>query len=178
MAKHDATRRRIEIESLCRVVMSVRWHSLSEARLSLVAMLVMLPMARLTAHAQKVNGSLAVSATILPPAPRQETRLTAFTMGHDGIARLETTTSITAPVSRIVMWSVSSSANGFVPVTQAPMRIQAAPRQGSEAPVSPLETREMRLRFGVDLGATGSSPSDSSARDVTVRVHYLIVPGT
>jgi hypothetical protein len=37
----------------------------------------------------------------------------------------------------------------------------------------------MRLRFGVNLGGTGSSsPADSSARDVIVRVHYLIVPAT
>jgi hypothetical protein len=178
MAKHDATRRRIEIESPCRVVMSVRWHSLSEARLSLVAMLEVLLVARPTARAQNVNGSLAVSATILPPVPGQETRLTAFTMGRDRIARMETTTSIAAPVSRIVMWSVSSSANGFVPVPQAPMRIQAAQRQASGDSASPLETRQMRLRFRVDLGGTGTIPADSSARDVTVRVHYLIVPAT
>jgi hypothetical protein len=179
MAKHDATRRRIEIERPCRLVMSVRSQSLSEARLSLVAMLAVRLIAAPTAHAQNVNGSLAVSATILPPAPGQETRLTAFTVGRDGIARMETTTSIAAPVSRIVMWSVSSSANGFVPVTQAPVRIQAAQHRDSEDLASSLGTRQMRLRFGVDLGGTGSSsPADSSVRDVTVRIHYLIVPAT
>ena len=158
--------------------MSVRWHSLVEARLSSVAMLAVLLMARPTAHAQSVNGSLAVSATILPPVPRLETRLTAFSVGRDGVARMETRSSIAAPVSQIVMWSVSSSTNGFLPVMQPPMRIQAAQRQKSEDSASPLATREMRLRFGVDLGGTGSSPADSSARDVTVRVHYLIVPAT
>ena len=155
--------------------MSVRWQSPSEARLSLVAMLAVLLIAAPTAHAQNVNGSLAVSATILPPAPGQETRLTAFTVGRDGIARMETTTSIAAPVSRIVMWSVSSSANGFVPVAQPPMRIQATRRGESDASAS---LREMRLRFGVDLGGAAVSPTDSIARDVTVRVHYLIVPAT
>ena len=178
MAKHDATRRRIEIEGPCRVVMSVRWHSLAEARLSSVAMLAVLLMARPTAHAQSVNGSLAVSATILPPAPGPETRLTAFSVGRDGVAKLETRSSIAAPVSQIVMWSVSSSTSGFVPVMQPPMRIRAAQRPASEDSASPHETREMRLRFGVDLGGIGSSPTDSSARDVIVRVHYLIVPAT
>lgn len=158
--------------------MSSRWHSLLEARRVFAALLTVLPMAWPTAHAQNVNGSLAVSATILPPAPSQETHLTAFSVGRDGVAQLETTTSIAAPVSRIVMWSVSSSANGFVPVTQPPMRIQVTPRPESEAPTSSRETHEMRLRFGVDLGETASAPADASTRDVTVRIHYLIVPGT
>lgn len=158
--------------------MSVRWHSLPEARLLLAAMLAVLPIPRPTAHAQTVHGSMAVSATILPPAPRPETRLTAFSMGRDGVAQLETTSSLAAPVSRIVMWSVSSSTNGFVPVMQAPMRILAAPRRESDAPMSSRETRELRLRFGVDLGDIGLSPTDSSARDVTVHIHCLIVPAT
>lgn len=158
--------------------MSLRWHSLLEVRLVLAALLTVLPMARPTARAQNVNGSLAVSATILPPAPSQETRLTAFSVGRDGVARLETTASIAAPVSRIVMWSVSSSANGFVPVTQPPMRIQVTPRPEPEASTSSRGTQEIRLRFGVDLGEIASAPTDSRARDVTVRIHYLIVPGT
>lgn len=158
--------------------MSVRWHSPLKARLVLAASLTVLVMARPTARAQNAHGSLAVSATILPPAPNQETRLTAFSVGRDGVARLETTSSIAAPVSRIVMWSVASSANGFVPVAQPPMRIQATPRPKSGAPTSSRETQEMRLHFGVDLGETASAPTDSSRRDVTVRIHYLIVPGT
>ena len=144
----------------------------------LAAMLAVLAMARSTAHAQNVNGSLAVSATILPPVANQETRLTGFTVGRDGSAQLETTASIAAPVSRIVMWSVSSSANGFAPGAQAPTRIMAAPRQDSNAADRSRETREMRLRFGVNLGEPDGAPADSSARTVTVRLHYLIVPGT
>ena len=158
--------------------MSVPWHSRSTARLSLVATLAVLPVLHPAAHAQNVHGSLAVSATILPPAPKPETRVTAFSVGRDGVARLETRSSIDAPVSRIVMWSVSSSTNGYVPVMQPPMRIQAARRRESDDPSSSGETREMRSRFGVDLGDIGRSPADSSARDVTVRLHYLIVPGT
>jgi hypothetical protein len=152
--------------------MSVRWHSLPDARLLLAAMLAVLPMPWPAAHAQNVNGALAVSATILRPAPSTEARLTAFTVGRDGVARLETTVPIATSASQIVMWSVSSSTNGFVPVAQPPMRIQAA-RRGE--PGLPTTTR---LRFGIDLGGTSNAPADSSMRDVTVRVHYLIVPGT
>ena len=71
--------------------MSVPWHSLSEARITLAAILAALALARPAAHAQNVNGSLSVSATILPPIARQETRLTAFSIARDGIAQLETT---------------------------------------------------------------------------------------
>ena len=158
--------------------MSVRWHSLSEARLTLAAMLAVLVLARPAAHAQSVNGSLAVSATILPPVPKQETRLTAFSVGRDGKAQLETTAPVAGPVSQIVMWSVSSSANGFVPVEQPPIRIQGAPATEPKASTSWRGMRATRLRFGVDLGATQGSPVDSSSHDVTVRIHYLIVPGT
>jgi hypothetical protein len=152
--------------------MSVRWHLLKDARLLLAAMLAVLPVSRPTAHAQNVSGALAVSATILPPAPSTETRLTAFTVGRDGVARLETTAPVATSASQIVMWSVSSSTNGFVPVAQPPMRIQAARRGEPETPTT------ARLRFGIDLGDTSSAPTDSSTRDVTVRIQYLIVPGT
>ena len=152
--------------------MSVRWHSLPDARLLLAAMLAVLPVPRPAARAQNVNGSLAVSATILPPVPSTEARLTAFSVGRDGVARLETTAPIATSASQIVMWSVSSSTNGLVPVAQPPMRIQVARRSEPEPPIT------TRLRFGIDLGETSSAPTDSSTRDVTVRIHYLIVPGT
>ena len=158
--------------------MSVRWHSLSEPRLRLAAMLAVLALAWPAAHAQNVNGSLAVSATILPPVAKQETRLTAFSMTRDGRAQLETTVLIAGPVSQIMMWSVSSSANAFVPIQQSPMLIEAVHAPESEAPTSSRRTRATRLRFGVDLGASKASPVDSSSRNVTVRIQCLIVPGT
>ena len=158
--------------------MSVRWHSLSDARLTLAAMLAVLAVAGRAAHAQSVNGSLAVAATILPPVPQQEIRLTAFNVARDGIAELETTAPVAGSVSQIVMWSVSSSANGFVSVEQAPMRIQATHAPESEAPSSLRGMRAKRLRFGVDLGATSGTAIDSTSRNVTVRIHYLIIPGT
>jgi hypothetical protein len=157
--------------------MSVRWQSFSEVRLLLAATLAVLFVARPAAHAQSVHGSLAVSATILPPVPQPETRLSAFSIGRDGVVQLETTSSIAAPVSRIVMWSVASSTNGFVPVMQPPMRIQARRRE-PDAPTSSRDFQQMRLRFGMSLGDIGLSPTDTTTRDVTVRIHYLIVPAT
>ena len=157
--------------------MSVRWQSFSEVRLLLAAMLAVLFMSRPTAHAQNVHGSLAVSATILPPAPQPETRLSAFSIGRDGVAQLETTSSIAVPVSRIVMWSVASSTNGYVPVMQPPMRIQARRREPG-ASASSRDSQQMRLRFGIGLDDIGLSPTDTATRDVTVRIHYLIVPAT
>lgn len=155
--------------------MSARWHSLSDARLALAAMLAILAPARPAAHAQAANGSLAVSATILPPAASQATRLTAFSVARDGIATLE----VTGPAgsgSRIVMWSVWSSANGSVSVEHAPTRIETLAQQ--EVPTPLRGVRTTRLRFGVDVGATNRSPVDTCSRTVTVRMHSLIVPGT
>lgn len=158
--------------------MSVPWHSLSEARITLAAILAALALARPAAHAQNVHGSLSVSATILPPIARQETRLTAFSIARDGIAQLETTAPVAGSVSEIVMWSVSSSANGFVAVEQTPMLIGAAHAPEPEAPPSLRGLRATRLRFGVNLGSNDGWPTDTSTRDVIVRIHYLIVPGT
>ena len=158
--------------------MSVRWHSLSEARRTLAALLAMLAVARTAAHAQNVNGSLTVSATILPPVAMQRARLTSFSMVRGGIAQLEMTPPVPRSVSQIVMWSVSSSANGFVFVQQAPMLIEAVHTQESDAPTSKRDMQATRVRFNVNLGATNGSPIDSTSRNVTVRIHYLIVPGT
>jgi hypothetical protein len=158
--------------------MSVPWHSLSEARIALAVILTVLALAGPAAHAQNVNGSLSVSATILPPIARQETRLTAFSIARDGIAQLETTAPVAASVSQIVMWSVSSSANGFVAVEQAPISIGAAHAPEPEGPTSLPGMRATRMRFGVNLGSNDGWPTDTSSRDVIVRIHYLIVPGT
>lgn len=159
--------------------MLARSHTCFERRLPLVAMLTALAVAQPAAQAQYVNGSIAVSATILPPAPKQATRLIAFSVERSGIARLESTAPIPGAVSQIVMWTVSSSANGFVPVEQPPLRIYANPRpEAPELPASARASRAARLRYEVDLGGASSSPSESSPRDVTVRINYLIVPGT
>ena len=158
--------------------MHVRWRSLSSVRLSLTATLTVLAIPRPTAHAQNVDGAITVSATILPPVPTRETRILSFKVTRDGLGQLETTAPIAGAVSQIVMWTVSSSANGFVPVEQAPLRILGAQRRASAVVSSSRERRAAPLRYEVDLGEASGSPPDSSSRCVNVRVEYLIVPAT
>ena len=158
--------------------MLVRWHSLTSVRLSMAAMLTALAMPRPTAHAQNVDGAVTVSATILPPVPTQDTRIVSFRVTRDGLAQLETTAPIAGAVSQIVMRTVSSSANGFVPVKQQPLRILGVQRRESVFASSSREMRAPPLRYEVNLGEATGSPPDSSARSVTVRIEYLIVPGT
>jgi hypothetical protein len=89
---------------------------------------------------------------------------------------VETTAPVAGPVSQIVMWSVSSSADGFVAVEQPPMLIEAAQR--SAAPAHPWSPQPARVRFVTDVGRTSSTSADASPRSVIVRIHYLVVPGT
>ena len=166
------------IEGFSGIAMLVRARSFLEWRIPLTAMLMGLATAQPAAQAQGVNGAMAVSVTILPPIPTQATRLISFDMGRDGIGRLETTAPVARSVSQIVMWTVSSSANGFVPVEQAPMLIEATSLQDAQLATWPRESPSARLRYEVRLGGPAGPPGNSSSRDVTVRVSYVIVPGT
>jgi len=159
--------------------MLARWRSFFERRISLATILILLATAQRTARAQSVNGAISVSATIMPPIPTHALRLIAFRVERDGIGRLETAAPVAGSVSQIVMWTVSSSANGFAPVEQAPMLIEAAPHGVSPA-IGTLSGRTsmVRVHCEVDLGATDGAPPGSTSREVTVRISYLIVPGT
>jgi hypothetical protein len=93
-----------------------------------------------------------------------------------GVARLETTTPIAGAVSLIVMSTVASSANGFVPVAQPPALVEAAPRrEWAEGATPSTEVRASRWGYEVRLGPTPTGPDSN---DVAVRITYLIVPGT
>jgi hypothetical protein len=180
MTKFDATSRRIAIEGVFVVAMPARWHSYWEGRLSLAAVLSALAVARPVARAQSVNGSMTVSATILLAPVAPATRLLAFSVESDGkSARLETTAPVAGAVSFIVMRTVSSSANGFLPVAQVPLLVHATHPQASPAlEASSRGPRAAPLRYEVDLGGTSGPPPGSGSRSVTVRIHYVIVPGT
>jgi hypothetical protein len=159
--------------------MPARLHSFSGARLSLIVMFVTLATARPEAHAQHVSGALGVAATILPAIPSQAARVVTFDVGRGGTVRLETTAPSVGVVSQIVMYTVSSSANAAGRVEPTPMLVEGASRPGSPDRVpSRRETRDARMRVDLRLGdATDASP-DSSGRDVSVRISYLVVPGT
>jgi hypothetical protein len=147
--------------------------SINGSWLSLAVLLMMLATNPAVALAQRVGASLGVSATVLPPIIRQAVELGWFRVVRQGIARLETTTPIPGAVSLIVMSSVSSSANGFVPVAQPPALVEAAPRRewGEGATLSP-DARA--ARWGYDV----PTPVEPDSDDVSVRIHYIIVPGT
>jgi hypothetical protein len=150
--------------------------SISGAWLSLAVVLATLATTPAVALAQRVGASLGVSATVLPPIIRQAVELVSFRVVRKGIARLETTTPIPGAVSLIVMSTVSSSANGFVPVAQPPALVEAASRRdwAEGATLSP-DARAPRWGYEIQLART---PVGSDSNDVAVRITYLIVPGT
>jgi hypothetical protein len=128
------------------------------------------------APAQSVSGAMAVSVTVLPPVGAQPPRLVSFSVGRDGVARLVTTAPMARAVSQIVMVTISSSTNGFVPIAQAPVWVMAARRVEEIETTAPShDARAPRLRYEIDLGP---APLGSAPHDVSVRITHLIVPGT
>ena len=133
-------------------------------------------MAPARALAQSVSGSLAVSATILPPIRTQAVEPLSFHVERNGTGRLETTAPFSGAVSAIVMSTVASSANGFTPVPQRPALVAATPTSEQLEASAASNTDEVaRWRYDVPLDA---SPDRSEPHDVTVHITYLIVPGT
>jgi hypothetical protein len=131
------------------------------------------------AHAQRVSGSLGVTATILPPIPKQAARLLAVDVERSGIVRLETAPPRVGHVTQIVMSTMSSSTNGFVPVEHAPVLVASAPRAGSLAhEAGRPDAEDPRMRFELNVGRLGAASPTPSAQDITVLISYLIVPGT
>ena len=151
--------------------------SCSGAWLSSVAMLVAL-LAPRRASAQRTHGSLGVAATILPAVPTHAARLISMNVERDGIVRLETAPPRIGSVTQIVMCTVSSSANGFVPVEHAPILVEML--RGDSPGRAPLQSgrRAPQVRFDLDVAPSGAVAPDSSTRDVTLRIDYLVVPGT
>jgi hypothetical protein len=149
---------------------------ISGSSLRLTVILSTLAMGPAVAPAQRASGSLGVSAMVLPPVMMQPAGLTSFRVESDGTARLETTAPIAGAASLIVMSTVSSSANGFVPVALPPARVRAMPRkEWLEGATRPTAAPAARWHYDVDLG---TPPVRSGSQDVSVRISYLIVPGT
>lgn len=115
------------------------------------------------AKAQSVGGSIGVSLTILEPVTTRAVEVTGFRLDRDGRATLETTAPTSSKTSQLVMARVSSSANGFQPVAQAPVLLP-----GDRAGVP-------HLSYRVDVGHAAAA---SDARDVQLRIEYLAVAGT
>ena len=155
---------------------STQIRSSASAWLSLAAILTVLGTGPTILSAQQVSGALGVSLTVLPPVSTQPVELSSFRVERNGIAQMETTAPVAGPVSVIVMSTVSSSANGFVPVARAPALVNARRRtEWLEATTRPTDSRVPGLRYEVDLSPR---PFRTESHDVSVRITYLVVPGT
>ena len=120
------------------------------------------------AAAQRVGGSIGVSLTILEPVTTRGVEVTGFRVDKDGRATLETTAPTTGQTSQLVMARVSSSANGFQPVEQAPVLVAGDRRDAAASAAS-------RMSYRVDVGGAGAA---GAPRDVQLRIEYLAVAGT
>jgi len=122
-----------------------------------------------TAGAQRTGGSIDVSLTIVESVETRALEVTGFRLEGDGRATIETTSSGAGAVSRIVMTRVSSSASAFRPVELAPALLAGATEIGAP------DVGARRMSRLVDVG--GASP-EPIARDVRLRIEYLVVAGT
>ena len=124
-------------------------------------------------HTQQVTGAIGVSLVILQPVASQPVRVTRFSLGSDGVVRLETTVPTSARTSQIVMTRVASSSTGFAPELQAPTYV-------------PASSADSRMRCHVRIAhVIPSERSESrdphvpvSAPTLELRVEYLTVAGT
>lgn len=143
---------------------------------SLALILTTLATAPAITWAQHLSGALGVSLVVLPPASTQPVDVISLRVDRDGIARLETTAPIAGAVSAIVVSTVSSWANGFVPLEQAPVLVRASRRREGDGDLSgPTDAPAPRLRFEVALDAEALH---AGSHDVPVRITHLVVPGT
>ena len=156
-----------------------RLHSFSAAWLWSVTMVAALVAPRPAAHAQHVNGSLSVAATILPASPAHPARLIAFDARRNGIARLETAPPRIGTSAQLVTCTMTRSESAPGPVDQGPLLVKTVQRCGSlQLGPSRQGSGGSRMRIELDLGRSGTSSHGSGTRDVTVRIDYLVVPGT
>jgi hypothetical protein len=145
--------------------------SLSQALAAICMVFLAMPA---VARAQSVSGALGVSATILPPDRSQPPRLLSVSVAHTGVAHLETAPPIAAAASQIVMVTLSSPTNSFAPVEQAPTLVKATRlTHETNAATDAIRTRVQGYEVTV-----GRPSADSGAHVVSVRITYLIVPGT
>jgi hypothetical protein len=150
-------------------------YSLAKLSLALATICIVFVTMPVAALAQSVSGAVGVSATILPPDRSQAPRLLSVSLARNGFAHLETTPPAAGAASQIVMVTVSSPTNSFAPLVQAPTLVRA--RAGTDAAraavVDTIRTRRLGYEVPFDR-----PPADTSAHTVSVRITYLIVPGT
>jgi hypothetical protein len=154
----------------------MRTYSLANLSLLLATVGMVLATIPATALAQRVSGTLGVAAIILPPDGSQAPRLISVSLAPTGVARVETASPIAGAVSQIVMVTVSSPTNNFAPIVHPPVLVLAPSAENRSDATTTSETSPARRQdYSVDLRL----PPDGSGTDsVSVRITYLIVPGT
>jgi hypothetical protein len=151
-------------------------YSLSNLTLFFIAIFMVLVTVPVVVAAQSVSGAMAVSATVLPPDRSRAPQLISFSVARTGLARLETAAPMAGAVSQIVMVTISSPTNRFAPVRQAPTLVTATHginRLG--ATMSSDTSAAQRRAFEIDVGRLTTAENQDT---VSVRITYLIVPGT
>ena len=126
-----------------------------------VTLIVATSGAATVSRAQPVASSIGASLTILQPLATQPVRVTGFSLGRDGVARIETTAPTSAQASQLVMTRISNSATGLAPEPQVPELL-------------PPSSATARIRYLVNVGRAPPTPV---ARRLELRVEYVIVAG-
>lgn len=154
----------------------MRMYSLANLSLLLATVSMVLATIPATARAQRVSGTIGVTATILPPDRSQAPHLVSVSLAPTGVARVETAPPVAGEVSQIVMVTVSSPTNSFAPIVHAPVLVLAPSAGNHSGAMTTSETSPARRQdYSVDLGL----PPDGAGTDsVSVRITYLIIPGT
>ena len=116
----------------------------------------------MTAAAQRVDGAIGVSLTIVAPRPARTMELIGVRIDRDGMATIRTTSA--APrITGIVMARVSGA------------DVLDAGGHGHALPCESLRDEcERKMECRVDVGR----PDAGVARDVRLRMELLVVAGT
>ena len=130
-----------------------------------VAVLAATGSAASVARTQQVAGSIGASLTILEPIAASLPPVTAFSLGGDGVARIETTVPESSRPSPLVMMRVASSPTEPAPPPPLPMYF---------VPIH--QSARARCLLNIGRGEkVGRDDRTAGVRPRTLRVDYLIV---
>lgn len=121
------------------------------------------------ASAQRADGAIGVSLTILPATAARNVVVTDERIESDGGATIRTSASMTTSASQLVMTRASASTDAFATTRHVP----AAECVARERPCEVREVREVRYRTDARRPGHVVAP-----QDVRLRVEYLVVAGT
>lgn len=118
------------------------------------------------ASAQRADGAIGVSLTIVATAEAPGVVVTGVRLDPHGVATILTVATATAHTSQLVMTRASSSTSSRVAPRYVPAMACVASEQRCAA-------REVPYRVDV-----GRPDMEGAPRDVQLRIEYLVVAGT